>query len=226
MQRSTRTVLAAQYTGTAESAADVLAMCRTITQYSGNEWSIESDDGTTLVLLETGPSLTARWPVLAGQYVIAAPDTGIIGRISAAAYAARYRPLETIIADAVAANVGAIAASVAVQNAIVAEVGKAMFGGFGVAPLPLLVGTTPATVTVPIKPMQPNTNYNAQAFATSGAAVLTTLEIVSIAKNAAADGTSSSVSVTVRNTGAASVGGLLQVHITPPVAGVSSPAPK
>ncbi len=216
MERVSRILLAEQYTG--GNGAAVLAMCQSITQYSGNVWSIEGDTGDLLTLRETSPvgaGSFGLWPIRRDQWVLAAPDVGIVARISASQYAARYRTIDAIVADAVAANVATIAASAPVQNAIIAEVGKAMYGGFGTATLPLLiVGATSAPIPVTILPSQPDTGYVARAFAVSGAAVLTTLEIVSITKTSGGVAT-----VVVKNNGVASVGGLLLVHVTSPVGG-------
>lgn len=208
MEKASRVVLAAQYTGA--NGAEVLAMCQAITQYSGNVWSVDADDGQVLRLKETSPSLAADWPILKTQWVVVAPDTGIIARMTPAAYAARYRAIDTIVADAVASTV---------QPLVAAEVAKAMYGGFGVTGLPLLTpNATSAPIPVTIEPVQPDTGYVARAFAVSGAAVLTSLSIVSITKTSGTVAT-----VVVKNNGAASVGGLLLLHITSPVGGASTP---
>lgn len=218
MDRVSRVVTATQYTGS--NGADVLAMCQAITQYSGNVWSIDSDDGQMLQLREVAPmGPPALWPVTAGQWVIVAPDTGIIARMPANVYAARYQGLADIVSAAVAANVNVIAASEPVQTAIKNETAKAMYGGFGVAALPaLLGGVTSSPIPVALLPAQPDTGYVARAFAISGAAVLTTVEIVSITK------TSGSVAnVIVKNTGVLSLSGVLLLHITAPVGGAQAP---
>lgn len=211
VQRVSRILLAEQYTGT--NGADLLAMCQTTMQYTGNTWAIQSDDGQKLVLRESSPIMTSvgLWPITKDQWVLVAPDTGIVARISASQYAARYRTIDGIVADAVSAIV---------QPLVVAEVAKAMYGGFGVGTLPLLLpGATSAPIAVTIEPVQPDTGYVARAFAVSGAAVLTMLSIASITK------TSGTVTtVTVKNNGVASVGGLLLVHVTSPVGGASTPA--
>ncbi len=219
MQRVSRILLAEQYTGA--NGAAVLTMCQSITQFSGNEWAIHSDTGEELVLRESSPVMSSVgfWPIKVGTWVLCAPDTGIVARISAAQYAARYRTIDDIVSAAVADNVAVIAASAPVQNAIIAEVGKAMYGGFGVTTMPLLlVGATSSPLPVTILPTQPDTGYVARAFAVSGAAVLTTLEIVSITKT-----NGSVATVVVKNNGVASVGGLLLVHVTSPVGGASAP---
>jgi hypothetical protein len=218
MQRVSRVLLAEQYTGS--NGADVLAMCQMITQYSGNAWTIDSDNGTTLVLRESSPlGLVGRWPILKDQWCLVAPDTGIVARMPDAVYQVRYKTLSSIATDAIGNPdvINAIAASSPVQSAIVAEVAKVKFGGFGVAPLPVLIaGATSSVIQVPILPVQPSTGYAAEAFAISGAAVLTTLSIVSMTKviTDAVTGKSGRVDVVVRNNGAASVGGILMVHIT------------
>ncbi len=229
MQRVSRVLLAERYTGT--NGADVLAMCQQITQYSGNVWTVDSDDGTTLMLRENSPlGLVGRWPILKDQWCIVAPDTGIVARISDAVYQVRYKTLSSIATDAIGNPdvINAIAASSPVQTAIVAEVAKVKFGGFGVAVLPLLiVGQTSSPIQVPILPVQPSTGYAAEAFAISGAAVLSSLTIVSATKvvTDAVTGKSGRVDVVVRNTGLASVSGILMVHITPPMP-MTEPAKK
>lgn len=91
MQEVVKALVAAAYDGTAESAADVLAAVQRITTYSGNEWAIKSDDGTVLILEESNPWQSAEWPVLAGQTVVVDPGFGILDRISAEQFEARYR---------------------------------------------------------------------------------------------------------------------------------------
>ncbi len=87
-----RALVAAQYTG-AQSAADVAAAAAQITQYTGNTWTVQSDDGQVLVLRETNPTngAFADWPVLAGQVVVVDPAIGIVDRIAVQAFLARYR---------------------------------------------------------------------------------------------------------------------------------------
>ncbi len=174
--------------------------------------------------------LIGLWPILLGQWCVVAPDTGIVARISDAVYQVRYKTLSSIATDAIGNPdvINAIASSAPVQAAIVAECPKIKFGAFGVAPLPaLLLGATSSPITVPILPVQPSTGYEAQAFAVSGAAVLTQLSIVSLVKNVtdATTGKSGSVTVTVRSNGLASLAGLLLIHITPPMA-AADPAKK
>lgn len=201
MDKASRVILSVLYDGT--NSAEVLTMCQNITQYSGNTWSIGGESGL-LLLVETNPGgLRADWPILPGQVVVVAPDTGIIARMTPAAYSARYRSIEAIIAGAVTSSV---------QPLVVAEVAKAMFGGFGVAALPVLLpAATSGPIQVVIQPTQPSAGYVAKAFAISGAAVLTTLSIESIVN------TSSSVAtVVVKNNGLLSVSGVLLVHLTSP----------
>ncbi len=213
-----RVLLATQYTG--GNGAAVLAMCQNITQYSGNIWTIDSDDGATLRLRESNPETGAQamWPVMIGQYCVVAPDTGIIARMAPGAYSARYKTIDSIVQAAVADQVDEIAASAAVQTAITQQINaRAMYGGFGVYALPtLLPGATSSPLAVTIEPAQPDTGYVARAFAVSGAAVLTSLSIVSRTN------TSGSVcTVVVKNNGVASIGGLLLVHVTSAVGGAS-----
>lgn len=211
VERASRIILACQYTGV--NSAEVLAMCQSVTQYSGNVWSVEGEAAGVLTLRESSPIMASvgHWPINVGQVVLVAPDTGIVGRISAAQYAARYKAIDSIVADAVAASV---------QPLVAAEVAKAMYGGFGAASLPLLTpGATSAPINVTIEPAQPDTGYVARAFAISGAAVLTNLSIVSITKTSG-----TMAAVVVKNNGVASVGGLLLVHVTSPVGGASVPA--
>ncbi len=91
MESVYRALVAAQYTGT-QSAADVAAAAQQITQLTGNTWSVLSDDGQTLVLRETNPSSGAHadWPVQAGQVVVIDPSVGIVDRLSATDFTARY----------------------------------------------------------------------------------------------------------------------------------------
>jgi hypothetical protein len=95
-----RALVAAQYTGT-QASADVLAAVQQISQMTGNTWSVQSDDGAVLLLRETGPSgAYADWPVLAGQVVVIDPGVGIIDRLPAAQFTARYQRFNQV-ADAV-----------------------------------------------------------------------------------------------------------------------------
>lgn len=87
-----RSLVAAQYTGN-QGAADVAAAAAQITQLTGNQWTVQSDDGQTLVLRETNPTsgAFADWPVLAGQVVVIDPNVGIVDRLGVQAFLARYR---------------------------------------------------------------------------------------------------------------------------------------
>lgn len=200
---SSRTIMAVQYTGA--NGAEVLTMCQAVTQYTSNVWSIESDDGQRLVLRETSPAgLVALWPVELNLWVVVAPDFGIIARLEDAKYKARYRALAAIIGDAVAANADIIAA-------------KTRYGGFGVAPIPNLLGANSpsavADIAVTVAPVQPDTGYDARAFLTMGVNLLTTVVVDSVTKTS-----KSIVTVRVRNTGVAHAGGgLCLVHVTPPL---------
>jgi hypothetical protein len=87
-----RGLVAAQYTG-GQSAADVAAAAAQITQLTGNQWAVLSDDGSILTLRETNPGngAVADWPIMAGQVVVIDPSIGIVDRLSGAAFTARYR---------------------------------------------------------------------------------------------------------------------------------------
>lgn len=202
MEKASRIILSCQYSGS--NAAEILAMCQAITQYSGNVWSIDSDNGVTLRLLEINPGgLRAYWPITAGQVVVVAPDTGIVARMNPASYSARYQAIAGIVSDAV---------TTLVTPLVAAEVAKAMYGGFGVAPLPtLLLGATSAPIAVTIQPKQPGIGYVAKAFAISGSAVLAALEVVSMTNTS-----DSVVTVRVKATGVAVLGGVLLLHLTSP----------
>jgi hypothetical protein len=95
-----RALVAAQYTG-AQGAADVAAAVGQITQMTGNTWSVQSDDGSVLVLRETSPvsGAWADWPILAGQVVVIDPSIGIVDRLAPSAFLARYRRADAV-ADA------------------------------------------------------------------------------------------------------------------------------
>lgn len=91
-----RVLLAAQYTG--ENGSEVLDAVKQVTQYTANEWSVLSDDTETLVLREAqATGLYADWPVQRNQWVIVAPDFGIVARISPESFAMRYRSINSII---------------------------------------------------------------------------------------------------------------------------------
>lgn len=90
MEYVSRALVAVQYTGSA-TTADVQAAAGQISQLTGNTWTVQSDDGQTLVLRESNPSgLWADWAVTAGQVVVIDPSRGIIDRISPAEFSARY----------------------------------------------------------------------------------------------------------------------------------------
>ncbi len=207
MEQVSRRLLAQQYTGT--NAAEVLAMCQTITQYTGNVWSIDSDDGQTLRMRETSgvnPTLWYDWPIMKNQVVIVAPDTGIIARMTQTAYEARYTPLAKIIADGAAPVLARCDAAVAAVK----------YGGFGAITLPtLLVGQTSTPQVVEIRPTQPGVEYVAEAWALSGGTILSALQIVSITRGVESDGKSKSVTVVVKNNGLITLSGILLVHVTP-----------
>ncbi len=92
-----RALVAAQYTGQ-QSAADVAAAAAQITQFTGNTWTVQSDDGNVLVLRETNPTsgAYADWPVLAGQVVVIDPSVGIVDRLGVQAFLDRYRRANTV----------------------------------------------------------------------------------------------------------------------------------
>lgn len=92
-----RALVAAQYTGT-QGTADVEAAVNQITQLTGNQWAVQSDDGAVLVLRETSPisGAFADWPILAGQVVVIDPNIGIVDRLAAPAFLARYRRANTV----------------------------------------------------------------------------------------------------------------------------------
>jgi hypothetical protein len=87
-----RALVGAQYTGT-QATADILAACAQISQLTGNQWSVQSDNGQTLVLRETNPvnGAYADWPVLAGQVVVIDPSVGIVDRLPVDKWQARYQ---------------------------------------------------------------------------------------------------------------------------------------
>lgn len=230
MEKAYRQLNATQFLGDQASANDVLAMCRTITQYTGNVWTIDSWSAEVLELRETGQDgAVALWPVKAGQWCVVAPDFGIINRMSDPAYKARYMPLAAIIAGAVAdpVTLNAIASSAAVQDKITAEVNaRAMYGGFGKAPAPAISVGVSQPIPVTIAPAQPAATgsdplagWVARAFVTSGGTVLSTLTVDSVTKV-----NGSRVDVVLRNTGLLSVGGVIDVHVTAAVGGASAPS--
>lgn len=92
MEHVYRALVAARYTG-GQSTADVAAAAARITQLTGNQWTVQSDDGQTLVLRETNPTngAYADWPVLAGQVVVIDPAVGIVDRLPVQAFLDRYR---------------------------------------------------------------------------------------------------------------------------------------
>lgn len=203
-----RQLYATQWDGT--NAAEVVAMCNTITQYSGNVWSIESDNGQVLWLREQGAGLPGFWMIRKDQVVVVAPDFGILDRMPLAAFQGRYR----IVSETFEA---ALAASPTVAD-VRAAIAGSMYGGFGLAGLPtLLPGATSSPIAVTIEPAQPNTGYVARAFAISGAAVLTSLQVMTLTKV-----NGSSCTVVVKNNGVASVGGILMIHVTAPVSGAQA----
>ena len=78
--------------------------------------------------------------------------------------------------------------------------------------LPVMIGGATTDIAVTIRPAQPDTGYAAEAFPTSGGAILANVEVLSITK------TSKSVAtVRVRNTGLAALSGMLFVHVTAPI---------
>jgi hypothetical protein len=129
MERVTRVLLAERYTG--GNGAAVLEMCQMITQFSGNVWSIQSDDGAMLVLRETNARRAADWPVLLGQWCVVAPDTGIVARVPDDLYQASYKSLADLIEAAVKrpALLNAIANSSQVKAVIASEVERIIGGG-------------------------------------------------------------------------------------------------
>lgn len=100
-----RALVAAQYTGS-QDAAQVAAAAAQITQYTGNVWTVQSDDGQVLILRETNPTsgTHADWPVLAGQVVVVDPAVGIVDRLAVQAFLARYRRQVNVAEDVLVAG--------------------------------------------------------------------------------------------------------------------------
>lgn len=105
MEQVYRALVAARYTG-GQSAADVTAACAQITQLTGNQWSVQSDNGQTLVLRETNPvnGHFADWPVLAGQVVVIDPAAGIVDRLPVSEFLLRYRRASVVTEDILVAG--------------------------------------------------------------------------------------------------------------------------
>jgi hypothetical protein len=111
-----RALVAARYTG-GQSAADVAAACAQITQLTGNQWTVQSDDGETLVLRETSPSgHFADWPVLAGQVVVIDPAAGIVDRLPVDKFLLRYRRASVVAEDVLVAGLNSPAWLTALRN--------------------------------------------------------------------------------------------------------------
>lgn len=105
-----RALVGAQYTGT-QSTADVLAAVQQISQLTGNEWTVQSDDGQVLILRERvpGTNLYADWPVLAGQVVVIDPSVGIVDRLPVSKWAARYQRENDILDKALMRGINSAA---------------------------------------------------------------------------------------------------------------------
>lgn len=182
-----RVMMATQYVGT--NGTDVLALVQGITQYSGNVWSVISDDATTVTLLEAGPTLSAVWTVTVGQWVVCDMSFGIIAILGADKYAVRYNQISTVVAEAI-------------RDA----------GSIGVANVPALSAGIIA-VPVQIKPAQADTSYVATASLSASASVLGSLSIDSVVKTSG-----SVVTVTVRNSGLLTLSGaIVIVNTTAPL---------
>lgn len=100
-----KALVGAQYTGQASTAA-VLEAVQQISQLTGNNWTVQSDDGQVLVLREQAPGspLYGDWPILAGQVVVIDPTFGIIDRCSVTQFNARYQREVNIIAKVLTAG--------------------------------------------------------------------------------------------------------------------------
>lgn len=182
VENVSRAMAAAQYTGT--NGAELLALVQGITQYSANTWSVASDDGATLVLVETGPTaagLVAPWPIRASQWVVCDMSIGIIAILDPDRFALRYR-----------------------DTADVFSVALAQTGSIGIALVPSLTGNGQTAVGVPIRPIQPDTSYLVSAQLAGGDSLLGSLSILSTVKTSG-----SVVTVTVRNSGLLTLSGAL-----------------
>lgn len=181
-------MVAVQYTGS--NSAEILAAAQAVTQYSGNAWAVQSELGGVLTLVET-PAVGAVgvWPIASGQWVIIAMDFGIIARLSSAAYQARYRLINDIV------------------NAALLQVGS-----IGIALVPELTASGTTTVTVQIRPAQPDTSYTASASLAGGTSLLGSLSIVA---GSVTKVSGSVVTAQVRNSGLVTLSGaLLLVNTT------------
>ena len=112
-----RALVGAQYTGSQDTAA-VAAAAAQITQLTGNVWTVQSDNGQTLILRETNPTsgAYADWPVLAGQVVIIDPAVGIVDRIAVSAFQARYRRAVTVTEETLTAGLNSTPWITALKN--------------------------------------------------------------------------------------------------------------
>lgn len=190
MERVSRVLASAQYNGT--NGAEMLQLVQQITQYSGNTWSVQADDGATLVLRETGTTgLTADWPCPLAQYVVVDLSLGIIATLAADLYAARYQAIAGIVSTALRQT-----------------------GSIGIAQVPSLILGASVQVVVPIRPIQPDASYAVSVSLAGSDQLLGSLEL--IGQPIKAPG---SVTVTVHNKGILTLSGaLLLVNTTAPVA--------
>lgn len=204
MNRVSRVVNSAQYTGA--NAAEILEMCEQITYYSGNVWTVGSDDGQTLVMRETAPTgQFADWPVQLGEWVIVAPDVGIVDRITDQLYDVSYKSTTVEIGGVVSDLLESVLGSIDV----------ARYGGFGASSITNLnAGATSAGIIVDIYPDQPDAAFHAEALAFNAAGRLSQVEIISITVNDL-----NNVTVVVKNNGGTQISGTLLVHVTPIVGG-------
>lgn len=205
MEYVSRTLVAARFTG--QNADELLSMVQMLTQYTGNTWSIGSNDGQTLVLLETPPphrlSPAAPWPVQLDQYLVVAPDFGIVARMPAARFPDRYRALSAIFAEAAATP--AVRAALRSQQEV------------GAAPIGIILLNASQVVTVTLTGAFPDIDYNVKVRAISGGQVLSMLRVTNIEKTAGTPATGNAaavpatVKVTVQAVGVASLAGVLLV---------------
>lgn len=82
-------LVGAQWTG--ESSADVLTALAEVNRVTGNTWTVDANDGNTLVLRETAPNgLSATWTMRRNQVIIIDAARSSITIMDAAEFGNRF----------------------------------------------------------------------------------------------------------------------------------------
>jgi len=204
-----RTVKAVRWDGT--NGAEVAQVCDAI-DVDDAAWTVaEEIPGERLVLSQAqSPERFALWTVPAATpWVVVANDFGILHMLTDERFHAQFTSTASV---GTLVGVDDVPERILADGTIVkrlrARLAELSYGGMGVAPAgELPPGTT--VVPVPVRPVQRNTEYEAQAFLAAGVPAMRVLSVTGVATVAPGR-----VEVSILNEGTATLNGVtVIVHV-------------